>query len=250
LESGPSNTVGFTKKACPGGNTYTDFGLPFEFWDVVSGVPSYGVSSTCPSDLLGSQLTGGLPFLADEVIRQDNGWSAYRGLTGTWAGTLEDNCGMDAGYGYWLHNRQASVLNLVLAGQVDTTDFGPIAVSAGEYFTPVSVRDARVVPVGNINLVGSGFTGAALPFLSDEVIEQSSGAAAWYSTTLGVWQTGGLAVVTPMETYWIHTRAGHPAFNWSYGPGAVAPPPERPGHDNNSINRTPTRPTRRARSVR
>ena len=78
LESAPSNTVGFTKTNCAGGGVYTSFGLAFTFWDVVGGVPSYNVQSTNPSDILGTQLTCDYPWLADQVVRQDNGLYAFR----------------------------------------------------------------------------------------------------------------------------------------------------------------------------
>jgi hypothetical protein len=245
LESGPSNTVGFTKKAFDPG--YTDFGLSFKFWDVNGGVPSYGTVSTRPSDIIGFQLTGGLPFLADEVIRQDNGENAFIAPGDVWSGVLETNANMLPGYAYWINNKQAASFDMVLAGEVDTSTFA-IAIAPGESYTPVSCRDARVVSVGNAYLVGSGFTGGTLPFLSDEVIEQSSGAVAWYHTVNG-WITTGLAAFTPMESYWIHSRAGSGGYTWNYGPGAIAPPPDRPGNEDNSINRI-TRPTRRSRAIR
>lgn len=226
LESGPSNTVGFVKKTC-GPNAYTPFGLPFTFWDVVSGVPAYGVTSGRPSDVIGAQLTGGTGSTGDRCIHQGGAY-AYRTTTvALWSGGLETAGGMTAGRAFSLWNRHAFNQDMVLAGQVDTSTFGPIAIAANAY-TPLSFRDARVVNRANLNLLTSGFRGGT-GSTSDRLIEQG-GAYCFYRTSDRTWQ-GSLVNAAPGMAYSIWNRHGTP-WNYNYGPGAVSRPPDRPGEDN------------------
>lgn len=253
LESGPSNTVGFNKVTLPDVTDpltegWVPFGLAFTFWDVVGGVPAYGTVSTKPSDVIGAQTTSGFPGAATELICKNTGEAAFRNFAGTWFGSLEDNSNMLPGYGFYFHNF-GTPYDVVFAGEVDTAAYG-LAIGAGDSYTAFSVRDARVRGLGQINLVTSGFTGGMFVFQSDELIEKNTGTTAWYNSTAGAWQ-GTIAgnQTTPGYYYWVHTIAGHAGYAYTYGPGAIAPPPERPGNDDNSINRI-TRPTRRARSLR
>src|SRR5512143_3711710 len=85
LQSGPSNVVGYVKVVCSAANppslpsAATPFGLPFKFWDVPSaGIPTYGVVSTNPSDIIGDQSRCGSIATADLIVRQDGGSQAYR----------------------------------------------------------------------------------------------------------------------------------------------------------------------------
>ncbi len=248
LESGPSNTVGFVKITCT--QSYDNaFGLPFEFWDVVGGVPSHGTPSGMPSDIVGpGQLTGGAhPGVADRLIEQGGvGAYAWKSLAGVWSGSLETGGGMTAGKAFWARNMQLVDQDMVLAGEVDTSTFGPIAIAA-LYDNALSFRDARLVNRGNLNLIGSGFTGGAHPGVSDRMIEQGGVGAYCWLNLASVWQ-GSLIDVVPGNAYWIREMQGA-TWNYNYGPGSVAPPPERPGNDDGKINRI-TRPTRRSRSLR
>ncbi|MFH1010348.1 MAG: hypothetical protein V1784_03835 [bacterium] len=239
LESGPSNTVGFVKITCPQ-MAKKAFGLPFTFWDVVSGVPQYGVTSARPSDVIGAQLTGGTLSTGDQCIRQAGSY-AYRTTTAAlWAGGLETTPGMTAGGFFWLWNRHAVSQDMVLAGQVDTSTFGPIWIAANVK-TGLSFRDARVVNRANLNLRTSGFVGGTLT-TSDQVIEHG-GSYCYFRTSDNTWQ-GGLVSVTPGRAYWLWNK--HAAgWNYNYGPGAVSRPPDRPGSDDGKINvnRPPSRPS-------
>ncbi|MBU1708125.1 hypothetical protein KKG05_09805 [bacterium] len=255
LESGPSNTVGFTKTNCAASGAYTSFGLPFTFWDVVGGVPTHGTQSTNPSDILGSQLTCDFPWVADQVVRQDNGLYAFRNsfLGCAWDGDLENTAlpadRMDVGRAYWILNNTVSALDVVLAGEVDTSAYGPIACAGGGVYTPLSFRDARVRPINSINLQTSGGFVGDFPWQADQLVEQATGNYAFVNSFLGnTWdyQPPTYTAVTPSYAYWVLNN--HTAFNYNYGPGAVAPPPERPGNDDGKIDRI-TRPTRRSRSM-
>lgn len=248
LESGPSNTVGFNKVTFAG-NGYTPFGLAFTYWDVVGGVPSYGVQSTKPSDIIGAQTTPGPPWIATEIICKNTGQSGY--FDGTnWQGPLETSSSMIEGYCFlgWVKNPSSE--DVVFAGEVDTSTYAVgIPIPAGDSYTWVSFRDARMQPLGAINLETSGFLGGGAPWFSDELLEKSTGMAAWLHDVNG-WQ-GTIAnnEVTPGYAYMIHAISGHGGYTYNYGSGTVAPPPERPGDDDSKINRI-TRPTRRSRSLR
>ena len=256
LTSGPSNTVGFVKTTVTAG-AYTPFGLAFTYWDVVGGVPAYNVQSTKPSDIVGTQITCDYAWmLADQVIRQDNGSFAIRNLGAPTAcdytGVLEtdpDPDRMDVGRAYNLWNKQAADYDIVLAGQVDTSAYGPINCPGGAY-TPLSFRDARVRPIPNINLQTSGGFQGDHGWLADQLIDQISGDFAVYNSDAGpawVYTPVTFTDVEPGKAYMIFNR--HTTFDYYYGPGLVAPPPERPGNNDGSIDRI-TRPTRRSRSLR
>lgn len=255
LESGPSNTVGFNKVNCTGNASYTSFGLAFTYWDVVGGVPTYGVQSTNPSDILGGQLTCDYPWTADQVVRQDGGAYAYRDVFAgcAWAGPLETAAlpadRMDVGRAFWILNNQVDAYDVVFAGEVDTSTYGPIVIAANAY-TPLSFRDARVRPIANINLSTSGMT-CDYPWVADQLVEQATGYYAYMDVFAGCgWSYNPPAYtdVSPGYAYWILNNTVNP-FNYNYGPGAVAPPPERPDDNDGKINRI-TRPTRRSRSLR
>lgn len=245
LESGPSNTVGFVKIPCPQ-SAYTPFGLPFTFWDVVSGVPQYGVTSAKPSDVIGAQLTGGDGTTGDQVIRQGGSYAFRNTLPTLWTGGLESGSGMTAGGFFWLWNRHAVDQDMVLAGQVDTSAFGPITITDNAY-TALSFRDARVVDRATLNLLTCGFMGGTSAATSDQVIEQG-GSYFWYRDPPGAWM--GMTSVTPGKAYWIFNYP-HANGTWyyTYGPGAVSRPPDRPGGDEGrvNVNRPTTRPHDTAR---
>lgn len=243
-ESGPSNTVGFTKVACPAG-AYTPFGLAFEFWDVVSGVPTYGTSSGLPSDVIGDQMTVGTYTTADRLYRQGGAW-CFRGNAAHpyWLGGLESAPGMETGYAYKVYNRQAGAQDLVLAGEVDTSTYAaPTVVASGD--TPLSFRDARVRPVANINLITSGFKGGG--YLDSDRFYEQGGSWCWYNTGTSSW-VGALTQVTPAKAYRIREKHAT-SWTYNYGPGTVAPPPERPGGRDAGMDRL-NRPVRPSRSVR
>jgi hypothetical protein len=247
LESGPSNTVGFVKKSCTA-STYTYFGLPFTFWNVVSGVPQYGTVSQKPSSVIGAQLTGGTGSTGDRAISMNTGYYAYRTTTAAlWAGTLEDSSGMKPGHAFRIWNRHASAQDMVLAGQVDTSTFGPIWIAPNGY-TPLSFRDARVKAIPTLNLRTSGFTGGT-GASSDRLIELGTGSYAYYNTGTSLWvyNPTSFTSVSPGMAYRIWNRHAT-GWNYNYGPGAVSRPPDRPGDDNpmDKISR-PNRPTGNAR---
>jgi len=242
LESGPSNTVGFTKTSCPA-NAYTPFGLAFTFWNVVGGVPQYGTVSNQPSSVVGQQLTPGAIGTGDRIWRQGGSWAYRQVASPYWNGTLQSNSEMVIGRAYWVWNRHATPASqdIVLAGQVDTANFGPIAIAANSY-TPLSFRDARVRDRSKLNLITSGFTGGGIG-TSDRLWEQGG---SWCYYTGAAW-AGTLVNATPAKAYWIWNRH---TTGWNYNyvsGGAVSRPPDRPG--DNSIDRIsrPNRPSGAAR---
>lgn len=171
-EGCPSNTVGFVKIDCPA-NSHEPFGLPFTFWDVVDSIPSYGVVSTRPSDIIYNQLTGGTAATGDRCYQQGGPW-AYRVTTpALWMGILEGS-GMETGRAYWIHNRHGFDQKMYLAGEVDE-DGGrsrdPIYISPNAY-TPLSFPEARLRPVDDLNLLTSGFTGGNTG-TSDRLIDRT-----------------------------------------------------------------------------
>jgi len=241
FESGPSDDrVGFVKKTCAA-NAYTPFAEPLQTWEVVSGIPQYEVTSGKPSDVIGPQLTGGTGSTGDRAISMSTGWWAYRTTTAAlWAGTLEDNSGMTAGVAMRLWNRHGSNQDMVLAGQVDTSTFGPIWIAPNAY-TALSFRDARVRPIAQLNLLTSGFTGGS-GGTSDRLIELGTGSYAYYATGSSSWSynPAGFTSVSPGMAYRIWNRHGT-GWNYNYGPGAVSRPPDRPGSNEGRIdvNRPP-----------
>ena len=225
----PSNRVGFVKISCPA-LTVVPFGLPFTFWDVVGCVPAHPFSSTFPSDVIGEQLTIGLPATAD-VVRSQTTWDiAFRNLAGVWFGPLETSGGMTPGHAFWIYNNQvATNQEMVLAGEVDVTTPYPSPITIDpNTFTPLSFRMPQLQPVSCINLLTCGFRGG-LPFTSDRLIDQNSGAWTWFNTPSSTW-VGSLTHVIPGHAYWIEERNG---FTWSYtyGFSPVPPPPDRPDDD-------------------
>jgi hypothetical protein len=248
LESGPSNTVGFVKITCTQ-NFQNAFGEPFTTWDVISGVPQYGVFSGKPSDVIGAQLTGGSAFTGDRCIEQTGaGQYAYRTTTAAlWAGSLENAGGMLPGIAFWLHNKQAFDQDMVLAGEVDTSGFGPIAINPN-FQNAITWRDARNVDRSRLNLLTSGFTGGSA-FTSDRLIEQTgAGRYCYYNTATPAW-AGSLPGSEPGVAYWIHEKNGN-SWNYNYVSGGAMPPaPDRPGGNEGTIDRI-NRPTSPTRSVR
>jgi len=224
LQSGPSNVVGYVKVHIGNGTQaapfYQKFGLPFKFWDVPgSGVPSYGVVSTNPSDICTDQLNGGGPAARDQIVRQDNANVAGRDASGNWTGTLESSAGMGPARAYWYVNKSNSSPNgrdLVLAGQVDNAsdaqqDVPSISMTQGA-FTPYSWRDSRRDTMSVLGLFTAGFRGGG-PTATDQVVSQNSALIATMSTA-GVWG-GTLHFVEPGDAYWINNRT-HTNGTWTY----------------------------------
>lgn len=236
LESGPSNTVGFVKITCTQ-NFQNAFGEPFTTWDVISGVPQYGVFSGKPSDVIGAQLTGGNLLTGDRCAEQGGaGEYAYRTTTAAlWAGALENSGGMLPGKAFWLQNKQAFDQDMVLAGEVDTSGFGPIAISPN-FQNAISWRDARVVDRSDLNLLTSGFTGGNL-LTSDRLAQQGGmGYYCYYNTSTSAW-AGTLQGSEPGLAYWIQEKNGN-SWNYNYVSGGAMPPvPDRPGGEQGTINR-------------
>lgn len=237
LQSGPSNTVGYVKIDIASGTqaspTYKEFGLPFQFWDVpTNNVPTYGVESRKPSDIVGTQSNCGTLAAADRILRQDTGAPAYRLATScSWSGTLETGAvNMDPGRAYWYINKSAVARTLVLAGQVNNGNYGVVAIPAPAINgqtqnTAYSWRDARDVPNNQLNLLANGFTGGTIS-TSDRVQAQTGGAFFWFRTSDNTWQ-GTLTVVSPGKSYWIlNKHAGH---SWNYNYLANGTPISNPG---------------------
>jgi len=231
LQSGPSNTVGYVKTDIPSGTqgtpTYKEFGLPFQFWDVpANNIPTYGVESRKPSDIIGTQANCGTITSADRIARQDGGLYAYRASTAcNWTQSLETGAtNMDPGRAYWYVNKSGAARTLVLAGQVNNsgnyttvTCIAP-TVANQSVFTPYSWRDSRDVPANQLNLLLDGFLGGAL-LSSDRIAAQTGGQFFWYRTSDGSWMIGttpGIGTVTPGRSYWIQNRHLNHSFDYNY----------------------------------
>lgn len=227
LESGPSNKVGYVKVTAAGGATpaYTPFGLPFMFWDVPTGnVPTYGVESRKPSDIVGIQANCGTGTTADRIVNQNTGFIAWRNSVAScnWTGNLETTGGnpglMVPGHAYWYLNRSGAPRNLVLAGEADTTGAGipgvviTAPVAAGQVATPYSWRDPREVARDRLNLLAQGFTGGT-GTSSDRISAQVGGSAAYYLTGTSSWG-GSLTAVVPGAAYWLINK--HVGNTWTY----------------------------------
>jgi hypothetical protein len=216
LQSPPSNVTGYVKITAVA-NGFTPFGLPFKFWDVpAGGIPSFGIVSTDPSDIVGDQTTcGAFSGVADLIWRQDNGDQAFRTCANVWQGALQTNSGMVPGEAFWYRNRTASNRNLVLAGEVDNSgNYGLVTMNENG-FTEYSWRDSRNVDRSQLNLLTSGFTGGAVSGASDQVWEQGgAGNIFWRRTTDNTWQ-GLLVTVDPGRAYWVFNR-NHANDSWSY----------------------------------
>jgi len=216
LESGPSNVTGYTKTIAVGGagTVSTPFGIAFRTWDVpTAGVPSYGVNSTDPSDIVGDQTNCGSLANADRILRQDNGEFAIRNTTAGcgWTQLLQTNHNMIPGRPYWYQNRTGANRDLIIAGEADiTTTYGSVTVTAplvngGLVSTAYSWRDPRSRDRGDLQLLAAGFTGGNIGN-SDRVLSQVGGTF-FYRNTAGAGSWGGtLAGVDPGLAYWLQRK--------------------------------------------
>jgi hypothetical protein len=236
LESAPSNKVGYVKLNVAGGtgNVYTvGIGLPFVFWDVPTGnVPTYGVESRKPSDILGTQLVcAASAITADRVLRQDNGDYSFRQSPSCiWQLALENNSEMEPGRAYQFRTTNQPNKSFVIAGEADTTAIGipTVTINAGAY-VPYSWRDPRELAVSRLNLHAQGFTGAAFSTLSDKVVEVGGqGLYAWYKSTDNTWQ--GMATVIPGKSYYIASKHATPwAYHYNATGVSLTTPPTKGG---------------------
>jgi len=232
LESGPSNKVGYVKFACGGFSdesgpldSYTQFGLPFRFWDVpTSNVPTYGSLTTCPSSICGAQLNPGTAVSGDLISRQDGDYAWRTTASGNpWDGFLELDCAMEPATAYWFVNRRGFDITFVLAGDADVSAEsiptkgigGPISNDPlDENYAAYSWRDPREQPMDQLGLIEQGFTGGAFGWQSDKVTQQGlTGDYAWYNTTTSSWD-GFVSTVVPGEGYWITNM--HEFHDWEY----------------------------------
>jgi len=253
LESAPSNKVGYTKFDVSLGTTGSPyaqpFGLAFKFWNVVSNVPQYGVESTKPSSIVGSQTNQGNSSTADRISRQ-GGDFAYRNTLGNWAGNLETTSGMINAEAYYYINKSGVARTLVLAGEADTTGVGintktiTAPAAAGQNVsTSYSYRDPRVRNRAELNLLGSPYGSQFLggsSSTSDRLSEQG-GNFCYYSTSSSAW-AGTLTGATPGKAYYIINK--HVGNTWSYtylaDGGPISMPPGDRGIDKVTVPKTTT----------
>jgi hypothetical protein len=247
--SGPSNVAGYVKTStlfgAPGQAAATPFGLPFMFWDVVAGVPTYGTESTSPSDILGDQPAAGDAITADKIIRQD-GVQAYRDNTGpiVWTGALEDDADMLPGYAYWYVNKTGAARDIVLAGEVVnegsyaaiTITDPPAAPPGLNFATSYSWRDSRNVPLEELGLLTAGFAGGDL-ITSDKLVEQVGGGIVNYDIGIPGW-VGGFTETVPGRAYWLVNK--HPGNLWVYDYDGSLVLPFHGNDDEGVITRTGT----------
>ncbi|MCC6476909.1 right-handed parallel beta-helix repeat-containing protein [bacterium] len=219
MESAFSNHVGYAKVNCLGGvgTVATPFGIPFQTWNVLDGVPTYGVNSSCPSDIFGEQLSCGTSVTADRIVGQSNNQFAYRNSAYScdWYDQLEFNCGTVPGGAYTYENNSGVDRDIVLFGEVNNSDsYASTTMLEGAWSSnPVSWRDSRSLHRSQLDLLASGFTGGTLT-TSDRVIDQISGAFFYYPSGAGSW-AGALHSIEPGRAYWIWNK-DHANNDWTY----------------------------------
>jgi hypothetical protein len=190
-------------------------------------VPSYGVNSTRPSDIVGDQTNCGTLGAADRILRQDNGEFAIRNSASgcAWTQLLETNQNMIAGRAYWYQNRTGANRDLIIAGEADiTTSSNAVnvtapAVNGQTVSTAYSWRDPRSRDRGDLQLLAAGFTGGTIGN-SDRVLAQVGGNFFYRRTSDNTWQ-GTLTVVDPGFAYWIQ-RKWVGAYSYTYDPTSTA----------------------------
>ena len=200
-----SNQVGYVKITCVA-NGFTPFGLPFRTWDAPSGIPSYGIPSTDPSDVFGEQTRcGAIPPLADLIWRQDTGELAYRNCSNFWRGTLQESHGMTPGRAFWFRNRSGTNRTLILAGEADTISMSGCVTFPAHWFMAYSWRDPRFIPREQLFSDSGCFQCGPVQGASSYVIEQSGASNLFWCRSGGDWQ-GMLLGIDPGEAYWIFNR--------------------------------------------
>lgn len=218
VDSSPSNVTAYFKFTTVAHSAYTAFGLPFRFWNAPSGgIPTYGVSSTDPEDILGHQLMCGSVVVADKVVRQDNSELAwiYYNACDWWYGSLQWNHSMKPGRAYWIQNKTASNRDIVLAGEVDNSGhYDTLTVLEGSSaYTALSWRNSMTLNRDHLNLVANGFRGGTMSS-SDQVLLQNGGRFMWQRASDNTWQ-GSLTTIEPGKAYWILNRP-HDNGVWNY----------------------------------
>lgn len=203
-ESDPSETVGFVKIASSVG--YTPFSLPFTFYDATH------TETMDIDDVIGNQLTGGTIFTGDRIIEIGGTAYSYLLAAGTWSGTLVDFVD-NKGY-YFKIQSGHSAKDVYIAGTVEQS--AQLIANCGVGYTSVSVNEAGEIPVANLDLITSGFTGGTI-FDSDRLIELGGTAYAYYNTTTLNWG-GSLLNIEPGKVYYVKVQSGHTPFNWNYDP--------------------------------
>lgn len=199
----------------------TPFGIPFMTWDVVRGVPQYGVPSTDPSDIIGEQTPCAPLAVADRVLRQDNGEFALRNQNAgcAWTQLLEVNHNLRAPRAFWYQNRTGANRRIIIFGEADvTTASAPVTIIDSQNdltSTPYSWRDPRPVDRYNLQLLEQGFHGGTIG-TSDRVLSQVGGSFFYHRVSDHTWQ-GVLLQVLPGEAYWIQSF-GHEAYTYIYNP--------------------------------
>jgi hypothetical protein len=239
-ESAPSEEVGYVKVTATANGQFhifgvqstASFGLPFKFWDVWStatplppGTPIYGVESTKPSDVFGTQTVGwNTSTFAEKIVSQGGSTGFYRtgsGWTG-WSGTLESGSTLLPGFAYWFVTHEGTARSIIVAGHVDNSgNYGTRSITApaaGPGFpsasTAYSWRDSRNVNRANLNLLEDGFIGGSSSINSDRVVEQGGGNFHYVTTSGSPFWTGSLTAINPGKAYWILNR--HPGNTWIY----------------------------------
>lgn len=221
-----SNVAGYTLYPCGGGagGVYTPFGIKFITWDIpLTGIPTYGVVSNRPSDIVVDQANCGTIVTADRVVNQCTGTFAYRNSAAacTWTGTLETSNGMFYECCYWYLNRTGVARDLVIFGEADITTLAAAVPIPGLSYKPYNWREPRIRPRNNLQLINDGFVGGTVT-TSDRVIEQCSGTFFWFRVVDNSWQ-GALTVIDPCQCcHWIQNR--HAAtWTYSYDPTSNLP---------------------------
>ena len=169
-ESDPSETVGFYHFDCPVG--YTFFSHPFTYYD------STHTPTLDANDIIGDKLSSGTPATADRIIDAKTGeWIFY---LPPWIPPIT----FDMNHAYCV--KIYSIPNdLYLCGSVeqDVIDYGTMNLG----YNVIGLKEAGAVPLDDLDLLSSGFTGGVNPVFSDQIQEVGGGGVAWYNSNTSSW---------------------------------------------------------------
>lgn len=224
-----SDTVGcyylYDVNAPPGTSKVISFALgKLEFRDNLDECQFAPVISTQPSDIIGVQISEGAFTLADRVVRQDGGYSAYRSLpNGAWVGTLEAGALMLLGRAYFFSTIQNTPTPVITGcARSDYSPVGSLAIQGGNsrVSTPLGFPVLDDHHVSCMGLETCGFRRGTFT-TSDLVIEQRTGRTAHLMHD-GNWR-GTLDYCSPEAAYFIINRP-HDNGTWLYNFQSVGLP--------------------------
>lgn len=205
----------------PGVISELDFGVPFMYYELISGVPHAGYPSKKPSDIIHNQISPGNGVTADRVAGIKSGAYAYRSSLddNNWTGALETSGAglLTPPEAFTFVNKSGNPTVVILGGVEDNgggqSRFIVAPVAPFEYAeTSITWREARVRLIEDLELLDDGFTGGT-GLTSDRVVDRVGGAYAYYRTDISSWG-GALTRITPGIAYNIINK--HEGNSWTY----------------------------------